>query len=83
MESSVQAANGVLSRAWVEVPLIDAAFWPTDSRSLRLGYVVENGILVARECMGADKPPPSVDDCLWCSYRRDAREAEDWKQSWI
>lgn len=33
---------------------------------------IEDSLLAVRECLDADRPPPSTSSCVWCAYRRDA-----------
>ncbi|UPA22102.1 PD-(D/E)XK nuclease family protein [Candidatus Peribacteria bacterium] len=37
---------------------------------------INDALLGAHECLQADLPPPHVEDCEWCVYRRDARGVE-------
>lgn len=38
---------------------------------------VEDALIGAKECLMSDVIPPSVHDCKWCGYRRDARLIEN------
>ena len=35
---------------------------------------VEDALIAARECLMGGLPPPYVETCAWCAYRRAARE---------
>lgn len=37
---------------------------------------ISDALMGAYDCLQADLPPPHVEDCEWCLYRRDARSVE-------
>ncbi len=37
---------------------------------------IDDALRGAKECLQGELPPPYVEDCEWCAYRRDARNAE-------
>lgn len=37
---------------------------------------IEDALMGAFDCLQADLPPPYVEDCEWCLYRRDAESVE-------